>query len=118
MADYYVVPLTHKQYRDFGKQEFILRIDEVIFQSMLRFKRQPEMSSKVVTLQAFLYDPTSPNAPHLIEYNSYDLVLFLNEGCMKLYEDVGINLKVLRIIPKENLPDKLDKMRTGSYLPN
>ena len=118
MANYYIVPFTHKQYREFGKQEFRSRIDEVILKSMLRFKRQPEMSSKVLTLQAFLYDPTSPKAPNLIEYSSYDLVLFLNEGCMKLYEDVGINLNVLRVISTVDLPDGLEQMRSGLYLPN
>lgn len=44
MGKYYVVPFTNEQLRNFRRREFTLRVDQVIFESMIRLKEHPERS--------------------------------------------------------------------------
>lgn len=117
MSDFYIVPFTSEEYRAFHRQEFTLRVDEVIFKSKLRFKHQPEKLSNAVVLEAFSYDPSLVHVPELTEYNEFLIVMFFSEGYMRLFQDIGLTLNVKGTIPQESLPEGLERARSGMYYP-
>jgi hypothetical protein len=82
-----------------------------------RFERRPEESNDPIVLKAFIFNPSSLHAPQLTEYDSYPVVMVFSEGHMRLYEDIGLTLKVDKIISSEDLPPGLETARVGMYCP-
>jgi hypothetical protein len=117
LSNYYIVPFTNEEYREFRRQEFILRVNEFIFESLLRFKRQPDKAKNPVTLEAFCYTPSLEHVPTLMEYNAYPITMLFNEGYIRLYKDIGITLNVRKVISSESLPEGLEKTGSGMYYP-
>ena len=117
MSKYYVVPFTAEEYRDFCRQEFRLRVDQIIFESALRAKRRPGEGGAPVALEAYCYTPQSRRFPELAEYDGYPITIFFSEGHVRLYEDIGIPLSVQKVIPAEALPGGLESMGSGTYYP-
>jgi hypothetical protein len=117
MSNYYIVPFTTEEYRDFCRQEFRLRVDRMIFESALRAKRQPERVNSLMVLEAYCYTLSSRRNPELVAYDVYPITMFLSEGYLKLYEDIGLTINVQRVIPSEDLPEGLERTRSGTYQP-
>lgn len=85
---------------------------------MLKLRSQLHQDSKVLDMIGYVYRNPSASAAVLEEYSQYSVVLFFNEGCMRMYKDIGLDLKVLKVITEEELPPNLERAISGSYLPN
>jgi hypothetical protein len=114
MDNYFVIPFTSEdldQYRDVW---FILALEMAVEETRRRLQSDPSRESEVVHMDVRRYR-RSTALPAIDEYERYSQVYFLNDVALKVCRDSAIDIDVLKVIPKDELPDGLFLFQ-GPYL--
>jgi hypothetical protein len=114
MDNYSVTPFTSEdldQYRDVW---FFLTLEMAAEETRQRLQSEPSRESEVVHMDVRRYR-RSKALPAIAEYERYSQVYFLNDVALKVCRDKALDIGVLKVIPKDELPEGLFVFQ-GPYL--
>lgn len=116
MGRYFVVPFTYEDVRENRDVDFHLGIEVALIGAEQKLQRDSSLSIGAVWADVRFYRKTMPNLA-TAEYDGYSEVVFMNEGAMRVCMDYELPVKVLKVIPEEELPQGLGIEWQKPYLP-
>ena len=117
MSSYFVVPFTYEDVQENRDVDFNIEIELALAGTEQEIRKDPQRRREALEAVVRFYRRTM-SSPNIAEYEQYSEVIFLNEAAMRICNDRGMSVNVLKVIPEEELPKELGVQFQKPYLPD